>query len=380
METKELLDSLKSEWEQFKSVDAERLGEIERLGGVTVETETKLAKIDAAMTEVELRFERLSLESKRNTDGPSLERKAFESWVSTGTVTPDERKDLTIIGDDSAAVLAPPEIVLEMVQAAQMREPLLSLVRTRQTKQNSISFPTRATLSNAVWDADQGDYTVETTAPAFDKSDINTYGSHAVVDIDAVSLEDTINLNLEADLIADWARAFAVLDGVAVVSGSGTGRPKGILTELTDVVERTTGAAGASITYDKLNALVDTLKTPYRSNASFVVNRLTMGILRGIKDTAGGYIWQPDATRGLAGSIVGYPYAFSENLAVPGANAECAIFGDFYSGYWLVNRLSVEVQRDPYTQWPHVRFKARRRVGGKVVLGEALKVYKCAAA
>jgi HK97 family phage major capsid protein len=58
-----------------------------------------------------------------------------------------------------------------------------------------------------------------------------------------------------------------------------------------------------------------------------------------------------------------------------GRNTVGAIFGDLQRGYLLVNRIDTQILRDPYTQATKglIRFIARRRVGGKVILPEAIK-------
>jgi HK97 family phage major capsid protein len=56
------------------------------------------------------------------------------------------------------------------------------------------------------------------------------------------------------------------------------------------------------------------------------------------------------------------------------------LFGDLRRGYTIVDRVSLSVLRDPFTQATsgNVRFIARRRVGGQVVLPEALRRLKVA--
>lgn len=62
------------------------------------------------------------------------------------------------------------------------------------------------------------------------------------------------------------------------------------------------------------------------------------------------------------------------------ANAYPIAFGDWRRAYRIVDRVSVSVLRDPFTQQTsgNVRFHARRRVGGAVVLGEAFVKLKVA--
>ena len=65
---------------------------------------------------------------------------------------------------------------------------------------------------------------------------------------------------------------------------------------------------------------------------------------------------------------------------MPDANSanKSVIFGDFGRGYMIVDRVALSVLRDPYSQAAtgNVRYIARRRVGGEVVLAEAMRILK----
>ena len=53
-------------------------------------------------------------------------------------------------------------------------------------------------------------------------------------------------------------------------------------------------------------------------------------------------------------------------------------FGNFRRGYTILDRIQMSVLRDPFTQATsgNIRFIARRRVGGQVVLPEAIRLLK----
>ena len=57
-----------------------------------------------------------------------------------------------------------------------------------------------------------------------------------------------------------------------------------------------------------------------------------------------------------------------------GGGAKPVLFGDFRRGYMIVDRVNLSIMRDPFTQASsgNVRYLARRRVGGQVILPEAL--------
>jgi HK97 family phage major capsid protein len=62
-----------------------------------------------------------------------------------------------------------------------------------------------------------------------------------------------------------------------------------------------------------------------------------------------------------------------------GAGLYPVAFGDFRRAYTLVDRIAMEMLRDPFTQATsgNIRFIFRRRVGGAVVLAEAIQKLKC---
>ena len=62
------------------------------------------------------------------------------------------------------------------------------------------------------------------------------------------------------------------------------------------------------------------------------------------------------------------------------ANAFPIVFGDINSAYRIYDRIGLTLLRDPFTQATNgiIRFHARRRVGGDVVLAEAILKLKIA--
>jgi len=57
-----------------------------------------------------------------------------------------------------------------------------------------------------------------------------------------------------------------------------------------------------------------------------------------------------------------------------GANNFPIAFGDFRRAYMIVDRINLAVLRDPFTQATtgNVRYVARKRTGGQVILAEAI--------
>jgi HK97 family phage major capsid protein len=111
-----------------------------------------------------------------------------------------------------------------------------------------------------------------------------------------------------------------------------------------------------------------------------MLNRSTLGVIRKLKDTAGQYIFQTgfSGQAGLPNTILGHGYVEAADVADAASGAKSVVFGDFRRGYMIVDRVALSVLRDPFSQAAsgNVRYLARRRVGGEVVLSEALRVLK----
>jgi HK97 family phage major capsid protein len=129
--------------------------------------------------------------------------------------------------------------------------------------------------------------------------------------------------------------------------------------------------------------LVHSIKSEYSRNATFVFNRSTLAEIRKLKDTAGQYVFQAGMmlTSGVPNSVLGFPYIQATDMPSVGAGNFPIAFGDFSRGYMIVDRIAMAVLRDPFTQATsgNVRYIARRRVGGQVILPEAIVKQKVSA-
>ncbi|MEQ9122895.1 MAG: phage major capsid protein, partial [Alphaproteobacteria bacterium] len=124
---------------------------------------------------------------------------------------------------------------------------------------------------------------------------------------------------------------------------------------------------------DKLIDLVYAVKSGYRANGRFVMNRTTQAAIRKFKDTEGNYLWQPALAAGQPPTLLNYPVTEAEDMPSVSADAPAVAFGDFRRGYLIVDRVGVRVLRDPYSAKPYVLFYTTKRVGGGVQNFEAIK-------
>jgi HK97 family phage major capsid protein len=111
------------------------------------------------------------------------------------------------------------------------------------------------------------------------------------------------------------------------------------------------------------------------------MNDATLGSIRKLKDGQGNYLWgltKETFMAGAVGNLLGYNVVTDDFMADIGADAYPIAFGDFKQAYYVIERKGIAVLRDPASAFPHVRFLARRRVGGGIAKFEAVKLFKIA--
>ena len=399
---KNAITDLGQTFEEFKKVNDQRLEQIEK-GESTALVDEKLAKMEAKMdsyeeinqklTTAELNADNIKsqiekLETIVTRPNSGFESKqvdeymnAFDTYCRKGLegLDPVEKKALTVSNDSTGGYLAPPEYVRELIKDITEISPIRSIARIRSTGARSIQIPKRTGTFAAQWVAESGTRS-ETTGYQVGLEELPAHEQYALVDISEQDLEDSV-FDLEAEMQSEFAEQFAKAEGAAFVSGNAVGKPEGFMTN-SDVGSIDSGS-NTAITGDNLISLVHNIKSDYGRNGSFVFNRSTLAAIRKLKDTAGQYVFQANMSLqgGVTNTILGQPYVEATDMPSIAQNAFPVAFGDFRRAYMIVDRVSLAVLRDPFTQATtgNVRYIARRRVGGQVILPEAINKLKVTA-
>ena len=203
---------------------------------------------------------------------------------------------------------------------------------------------------------------------------------------------DDAMFDVEAWLAQEIASEFARAEGAAYVSGNGVNQPLGFLSSPTSAAVDSarpmgtlqtigTGVSGgfaASDPEDGLIDLVQSLRSPYRQGAVFVMNSSVAAEIRKFKTSTGAFLFQPSLAAGQPATLLGYPLIEAEDMPDIGAGSLSIAFGNFKAGYVIAERNATTILRDPYTHKPYVHFYATKRVGGQVVNSESIKLLKFA--
>jgi len=397
LETKVAFGDFMQAFEAFKEANDERLAEIEKRMSADVLTQEKVERIDRALDQTKSRLDEISLKARRprlsGEEGPAPaareHKQAFESYVRKGETQglfEIEAKSMSVGTNADGGYLVPSETETEIGRLLTAASPIRAIAAVRQVSTTVYKKPFAITGAATGWVGETA-ARPETTSPTLAELQFPAMELYAMPAATQALLDDAA-VNLDQWIAEEVQRAFAVQESTAFVTGNGTNRPKGFLayTNVSDaswswgnigyVATGVSGAFPASNPSDKLIDFIYTLKSGYRQNARFVMNRKTQSAIRKFKDVDGNYIWQPAATADGQASLMNFAITESEDMPDIAADAYALAFGDFNSGYLVVDRVGVRVLRDPYSAKPYVLFYTTKRVGGGVQNFEAIKLMK----
>lgn len=422
-EVKQAQEAMASAFETFKEKNDARLDELEKKGDADPLWNDQLKRINAFMdeqadkqkdlatksdldainetqkalkSEYKERFDKFEAALGRPMKGSPEESKqvlrekkdVMLDWARKGPNEMDpemkqiaiEQKLLSVGNDVQAGFLAPPEWIQELIKAEVEMSPMRALARVRSTSRVSAHVPKRTGTFAGTWVAEQGTRS-ETTGLQYGLEEIPTHELYALVDVTEQMLEDSV-FDLESELDMEFTEQFAVAEGTSFITGNGAGKPEGILEHSAVATTVSGSAATIADANGQGNGIIDLyhdIKTAYARNASWVLNRSTLGEVRKLKDGNNNYIWQMGLGDLRPSTILSAPYTEMPDMPDQAANAKPIAFGDFRRAYTIMDRISMSVLRDPFTQATSgaIRFIARKRVGGQVVLAEAIRALIC---
>ena len=162
-------------------------------------------------------------------------------------------------------------------------------------------------------------------APSFGSVVLKAYTYRTpIIPVSQELIQDSA-FDLDALLSRLLADSFSRGVNEDLTTGSGTGKPTGIVTAATAC---TTQAAAASIKLDDIIDLIKSVNSAYARNGKFMFNRNTLWELAKIKDQTGRYIWQDSTKEGTPATLFGKQYVLNDDMADIGAGNASVLFGD----------------------------------------------------
>jgi HK97 family phage major capsid protein len=394
-EIKDAFGEFLNAFEAFKDANDARLAQIEKRGGDVV-SEEKVDRINRALDSQQKLIDDLLLANQRPVIGgesKSLhiprEKKAFDRYMRKGDASALESKAALTEGTPSeGGYVVPLEIAGTIDRILAKASPIRALATVQQISSSVYRKPITTVEAASGW-VGETDAVSQTTAPTISAIDFPAMELYAMPAATQPLLDDA-QVDMEAWLANEVQIVFAEQEGAAFVNGTGSNQPTGFLS-YTNAADASyawgglgyiaSGAAGAFASSDPTDALITLAYAPkqgYRANGTWVMNRKTESLVRKFKDGDDNYVWSPGGAAGQPATLLGYPVAEAEDMPDIAANSYSIAFGDFRRGYLVVDRVGINVLRDPYSAKPYILFYTTKRVGGGVQNFEAIKLLKFA--
>ena len=349
--------------------DAPELSPEELVRKELTELQTKLEKKSAddhaalkrRMDDIEAKASRLPAGS----GSPVLETKAFENFLRTGpdTLNDLEKKSLGVSGN---TVLTPPEFGKEVLKLLRLFSPIRQYARVVTVGAAQVQYPRRTGSPAATWVADTADRTESDSS--YESVSITPFEAATYTDVSNQLLEDNA-YNLEGELASDTAESFGIAEGTAFAKGNGTTQPAGLMTAtgISQVITGNAGAFPSTNPADVLIGMFHSIPNLWAQRGVWMMNRNTVSAIRQFKDGMGRYLLIDNLNGDAVPTLLGRPIVEAPDFDNIGAGNFPILFGDL-SGYRIVDRISFQVLRDPYSMATkgQTRFHSRKRVGGSI--------------
>ncbi len=304
---------------------------------------------------------------------------------------------LSVGSEADGGLWVPTQQSNQMIKRIFDTSPMRQVASVLSITTDSIEYPTDTNDATSGGWVGEYDTRPETATPKVGSQTITVNEQYAMPAV-TQKLLDMASINVESWLTDKIGDKLGRTENAAFVNGDSVSKPRGFLDYRTNSVTTAdgtrswgvlqhvvSGASGGFPTLsnggtnaDSLINLVASLKEQYRPGAVFAMNRLTEATIRKMRDKDGQYLIAP-LTDGLKFALLGYPIVIMEDMASIGADSFSVAFGNFKTGYQIVDGRGIRVLRDNLTVKGKVLFYTTKWTGGDVVNFDAIKLMKFSA-
>jgi HK97 family phage major capsid protein len=283
--------------------------------------------------------------------------------------------------------LVMPELSATVVGRVFETSPLRLVANVEQTGAKSRTFLIDDDEGTAEWSGERAVATEDT--PDVGQKEIVAHDVTAKMNATADMLEDAY-FDLANWLQGKGADKISRTENTAFFTGTGVNKPRGLLTYSAwaaagtyerDKIEQVNSGAATTFTADGLIDAQAALKEDYQAAAVWMMKRASFGAvikLKGADNFYFGATMLKDGNTGM--QLLGKRVVFADDMQAIGTGSNLiAAYGDFGRGYTILDRIGLQVLRDPYTADPYTVFRLRRRTGGDVTSFDAIKLVKASA-
>jgi HK97 family phage major capsid protein len=324
-------------WSKEEQTQFDNLAdEIERAKG-QIRAEEKMRELDADKFFNEITNAGGTPGKKAEEDGISV-KQAVALYLRHGSNVSAEqavaiRNAMSTTTTTEGGYTVPAEIAAMVVDAMKAYGGMRQLAQIITTSGgNALSYPSSDGTSEV------GEIVAENAAAAglditFGTVAVNPYKYSSKKIALPVELIQDSAIDVVAFVVNRLATRLARITNSHYTTGTGTSQPYGVMARAATGKTGTTGQT-LTVIYDDLIDLIHSVNSAYRSRgAKFMLNDLSIGIIRKLKDTTGRPIWTPGDNESIespdSATICGYSYVVNDDVASMAANAKSIAFGDF---------------------------------------------------
>lgn len=217
------------------------------------------------------------------------------------------------------------QLVQHMIETSAVLQAGVTILNTASGETMQVPKTTAHSTAAIVTEASA----IGVSDPAFGQASLGAFKYGVMVQLSRELVDDT-GVDLQGYLAMETGRALGNSFGAHLITGTGTGQPRGILTDSTLGVTTGTGVVGVP-SADNMLDLYYSVIGPYRNSpsAAYLVKDTTVASLRKVKDTTGQYLWQPSLQAGAPANFGGVRVLTDPFMPATATNAKSVVFGDF---------------------------------------------------
>ena len=386
----EALVPLRAEVDSIKAAQRDVVTEtkFDKMAAQVTDAMEKLQAIEQKNAAIEAAFAR---RDAGNADGAKeLEAKGREALQEFKAGR--DRGDLEIRAmatdtQQTGGFLVMPDLSSTVVSRVFETSPIRLVANVEQAGSKSREFLIDDDEAGATWSGERSVATDDT--PDVGLKEIVTHEITSTMKATATMIEDAY-LDLASWMQTKGADKISRTENSAFFTGTGIKQPRGLLTYAAwasagvyerDKIEQIASGGATTLTADGLIDTQAALKEAYQAQAVWLMKRATFGSIIKLKGADNFYFGPMMLAQGVPTmQLLGRRVMFCDDMQAlgTGSNLVCA-YGDFGRAYTILDRVGLQVLRDPFTADPYTLFRLRRRTGGDVTSFDAVKLTKLAA-
>lgn len=225
-------------------------------------------------------------EAETDRYGSMQYRRAFMDYVVRGTAIPTEYRASAVTTTTDVGAVIPTTVLNQIVEKLESTGMILALV-TRTAYKGGVSIPVSTVKPVATWVAEHAGSDKQKKSAT--KEGMISFAYHKLRCAVAVSLEvDNMAMSaFETLLINNIVEAMTKALEQAIISGTGSGQPTGILAETPNTKQVITTKATDSLTYEDIVKAEGALPQAYEAGAVWCMSKSTFMGFVGMTDANG---------------------------------------------------------------------------------------------